>query len=1061
MCSPKKRIQPKPDFYRETKHIAETMAAELVGGAFLSAALQVAFDRLSSTSVITHYFRSRKLEDSLLKKLHITLIAVNQVLDDAEARQYTNPNVKKWLHELKHAVYVADDLLDEIATEATRLKFEAENQTATSKARGFFTFVNPFDKHVEARIQEVLDDLEFLAKQKDALRLKEGSGGGCEIGVGGRVSDRLPTTSLVVDDSSIYGRDGDKEQIIELLLDDDLSRNPLSVISIVGMGGLGKTTLAQLVYNDARMEDQFQLKAWVCISEEFDVVRITKTILSALGCSLTNYEDLNQLQLKLKEKLMGKKFLLVLDDVWNERQSNWEALQIPFSCGDLGSKILVTTRSGKVASIVGSIRLHRIPLLNEEDGRKMWMAEELLHCHQGKKSMKEIGNEVLSELKSRSFFQNSRFGHDKLIMHDLLNDLANSISDGFCSRVEGGNVQHIQRKIRYFSCSGTIDNKMLLESICECKLLHGFLPLSPLQSSIVEGKDVGEMLSRFKHLRILDLQSHETINKLGDCISNLKHLRYLDLSHTRIEKLPDSICIMYNLQTLKLLGCNQIFELPLDLYKLINLRYLDLSQTRISKLPDSLCKLHNLHTLKLRQCSSLVDLPPNFDMIINLHHLDLHGTNIREMPMNIGRLKHLKNLTAFYVGKQSGSNTKELGKLNYLQGCLQISQLENINDAIDAREAKMKDKKYLNELYLKWIGNNEDSQNERSILEVLQPHVNLKKLFIHNYGGTRFANWIDSPYLPNLVSLELRACKYCFCLPSLGQLPSLKMLHISQLEGIKKIGLEFYGENLSLAPFPSLEYFHISDMGELEEWMHFDGGCFPCLNKFSIRNCPILRKSLPLHLPCLEYLQIEGCQDLELESFPMTDFSYPKLEWISLSSMTHFKSLHEDMHALLPSLRYLQLYHCPQLQLVSQRCLPSSLVHISIHDCPKLIASRMRWGLHRLHSLRDLLVGAHEFENVESFLEEEHMPPNLKCLYIDRCSNLTKINNNGLLSLTSLQCLHISNCPNLQCLPEEGLPKSLSQLWISGNCTLLKQQYQKEDGPGWPIISHIRLVFIG
>ncbi|XP_054790916.1 putative disease resistance RPP13-like protein 1 isoform X4 [Prosopis cineraria] len=572
MCSPKKRIQPKPDFYRETKHIAETMAAELVGGAFLSAALQVAFDRLSSTSVITHYFRSRKLEDSLLKKLHITLIAVNQVLDDAEARQYTNPNVKKWLHELKHAVYVADDLLDEIATEATRLKFEAENQTATSKARGFFTFVNPFDKHVEARIQEVLDDLEFLAKQKDALRLKEGSGGGCEIGVGGRVSDRLPTTSLVVDDSSIYGRDGDKEQIIELLLDDDLSRNPLSVISIVGMGGLGKTTLAQLVYNDARMEDQFQLKAWVCISEEFDVVRITKTILSALGCSLTNYEDLNQLQLKLKEKLMGKKFLLVLDDVWNERQSNWEALQIPFSCGDLGSKILVTTRSGKVASIVGSIRLHRIPLLNEEDGRKvfaerafknkdssmcpnlesigekivqkckglplaiktlggllnkklsekhwneilhseiwqldgetdimpalrlsyhylpsnlkrcfafcsifpkdydidkdsliqMWMAEELLHCHQGKKSMKEIGNEVLSELKSRSFFQNSRFGHDKLIMHDLLNDLANSISDGFCSRVEGGNVQHIQRKIRYFSCSEMLSWRPLIRTM--------------------------------------------------------------------------------------------------------------------------------------------------------------------------------------------------------------------------------------------------------------------------------------------------------------------------------------------------------------------------------------------------------------------------------------------------------------------------------------------------------------------------------------------------------------------------------------------------------------------
>ncbi|XP_028785120.1 putative disease resistance RPP13-like protein 1 [Neltuma alba] len=304
------------------------MAAELGGGAFLFAALQVAFQRLASSD-ITHYFRSRNLKDSVLKKLHITLISVNQVLDDAEARQYTSPNVNKWLHELKHAVYVADDLLDEIATEGTRLKIETENQSATRKVRGIFTsFANQFEKHIEERIQEVLDELEFLAKQKDALGLKKGSGSGSEAGVGVKLSARLPTTSLVVGESSIYSRDSDREKIIDHLLDEDLSMNPLSVISVVGMGGLGKTALTQLVYNDVRIEDQFQLKAWVCISEEFDVVRITKTILSALGCFGTGYEDLNQLQLKLKEKLVGWKFLLVLDDIWNERQSDWESLQL-------------------------------------------------------------------------------------------------------------------------------------------------------------------------------------------------------------------------------------------------------------------------------------------------------------------------------------------------------------------------------------------------------------------------------------------------------------------------------------------------------------------------------------------------------------------------------------------------------------------------------------------------------------------------------------------------------------------------------------------------------------
>ncbi|XP_054811884.1 putative disease resistance RPP13-like protein 1 isoform X2 [Prosopis cineraria] len=139
------------------------MAAELVGGAFLSAT-HIAFEKLASS---IHYFQSKNLKDGLLEKLHLTLISVNQVLDDVEVKQHTNSNVKKWLQELKHAIYMANDLLDEIATEATKLKIEAENQLAPNKVRSYLTASdNPFDKHMEARIQEVLDNLEFLAKQK-------------------------------------------------------------------------------------------------------------------------------------------------------------------------------------------------------------------------------------------------------------------------------------------------------------------------------------------------------------------------------------------------------------------------------------------------------------------------------------------------------------------------------------------------------------------------------------------------------------------------------------------------------------------------------------------------------------------------------------------------------------------------------------------------------------------------------------------------------------------------------------------------------------------------------
>ncbi|XP_054814533.1 putative disease resistance RPP13-like protein 1 isoform X1 [Prosopis cineraria] len=114
--------------------------AELVAGAFLSSSLQVAFQKLASREVLD-FFHGRKLEDGLLKKLRIILLPVNQVIEDAEERQYRNPNVKQWLAELKDEVFKAEDLIDEITTEALRQKLDAESQTLTGKVQGCFTTI--------------------------------------------------------------------------------------------------------------------------------------------------------------------------------------------------------------------------------------------------------------------------------------------------------------------------------------------------------------------------------------------------------------------------------------------------------------------------------------------------------------------------------------------------------------------------------------------------------------------------------------------------------------------------------------------------------------------------------------------------------------------------------------------------------------------------------------------------------------------------------------------------------------------------------------------------------
>ncbi|XP_031282720.1 putative disease resistance protein RGA3 [Pistacia vera] len=133
------------------------------------------------------------------------------------------------------------------------------------------------------------------------------------------------------------------------------------------MGGVGKTTLAQLVYNDVRVKEHFDLRAWVCVSDDFDVVRVTKTILSFISDVTVEDSDLNLLQVKLKEKLFRKKFLFVLDDVWSENYDNWVVLCRPFEASYPGSRIILTTRNQGVSSMVATLPTYLLKELSNDD----------------------------------------------------------------------------------------------------------------------------------------------------------------------------------------------------------------------------------------------------------------------------------------------------------------------------------------------------------------------------------------------------------------------------------------------------------------------------------------------------------------------------------------------------------------------------------------------------------------------------------------------------------------------------------------------------------------------
>ncbi|KAM4072706.1 hypothetical protein ACB094_11G159200 [Castanea mollissima] len=287
------------------------------------------------------------------------LLSAKSVLIDVEEKQFTNPAVKNWLDELKDVVYVADDLLDEIATKALS-KSEVEFQTCTSKLLRFIsTSVNSFDKKMRSKLEKVLGILQIVIEQKNVHNLKEVAGG-----------VPLPPRQLATscpEEYGVYGRDNDKEEIFKKLQLDNANGDEICVVPIVGTGGVGKTTLARLVYNDNRVKENFDLKAWVCVSDTFDGSIIAKTILEEVTFSNCDIHSLNLLQIRIRESLKGKKFLLVLDDVSNEEYIAWDNLVTILRCGAKEIKIIITTRSENVATTMHPISIHHLMQLFDEE----------------------------------------------------------------------------------------------------------------------------------------------------------------------------------------------------------------------------------------------------------------------------------------------------------------------------------------------------------------------------------------------------------------------------------------------------------------------------------------------------------------------------------------------------------------------------------------------------------------------------------------------------------------------------------------------------------------------
>lgn len=657
-----------------------------LGEIFLATFLQVLFSRLASLELLK--FASLVGIQKKLQKWAQMLSAIQAVLEDAEEKQLTDKAVKLWLDNLRDLAYDVEDMLDEFAVEAMRCKLKGSDEASKNQVQKlvpaccniYRAKAVKFSLRMGSKMDRITSRLADILKQKIQLGLEKIPGGQST-----NQWQRLPSTSVPTE-TQVYGRGEDKEKMLDWLLRDESNDVNFQVISIVGMGGVGKTTLAQLLYNDDAV-GHFNPKAWVCVSEEFDVLRITRTILESATSLPCDLKDFNQIQVKLRDALAGRKFLIVLDDVWNKNYSEWNRLQPPFRVGAPGSKIIVTTRDSNVALLMGTTKIHCLEQMSNDDCWSVFAQ----HAFENKDltaqpNLEIIGRKIVKKCKglplaARTLGGLLRCKERDCEWEDILNSDLWSLSDEESEilPVLRLSYHHLPSQLkRCFSFCSVLpkDYEFEEKELVLLWMAEGLVqqPEENKQIEDVGGEYFCELLSRSLFQRSSRDQSKFVMH---DLISDLAQWVAGDVSFTLEDKVDGNKMKISPKARYSSYICGQYDDLkkfepfsdakglrtflpfsppypgksyltsyvPSDLLpKLRCLRILSLSGYNITELPNSIGKLKHLRHLNLSH-TNIRNIPESASSLHSLQTLLLRDcTLLKNLPAKMGNLINLRHL---------------------------------------------------------------------------------------------------------------------------------------------------------------------------------------------------------------------------------------------------------------------------------------------------------------------------------------------------------------------------------------------------------------------------------
>ncbi|KAH0450551.1 hypothetical protein IEQ34_021243 [Dendrobium chrysotoxum] len=512
------------------------------------------------------------------------------VLEDAERRRLEDSAINNWVNELKDFMYDAEDIIDLSLIEGSQL-LDEHPFFSSNPSCNFSCFLSaPHRYEIGERINSINSRLEEIYKDRLQFNLDH------QNTKTNLTMVYTHQTSPVIAELEVVGReieDATKDMINSMIRGDV---RKFSVFAITGIGGIGKTTFAQKIFNQQKVQTIFLIKLWVCVSQNYNENDLLKQVLEPL----------------LRSAVSGKSVFLVLDDVW--RADVWiDLLQSPLHSALIDSLILITSKDENVVKQMGCVYIHPVIQLPVETGWEM-LSRRLATA--GVLAKKEpIAKEW------RKILNNNAWNMDKLpeeirgALYLSYDDLPSPLKqcfhycslfpedwilfreDLFISRNEsfGGNVTEKSTisltKLRRLASTRQGNATVVLDAITEPKCFRTLFIFSGFHAL-----DFNQ-LARFFHLRVLDLTENE-IESIPNFIEDLIHLRHHDLDRSHIRHLPESIGRLSNLQFLSLCGCKYLTYLPQSITQLQNLRRLALLDTPLSFKPKGIERLKQLNGLK-------------------------------------------------------------------------------------------------------------------------------------------------------------------------------------------------------------------------------------------------------------------------------------------------------------------------------------------------------------------------------------------------------------------------------------------------------------------------------